>query len=222
MGLRAFVLLVVAPITELVIIVRVANWVGWGTVALALICGVVLGTAVMRRSGRDAWQVLSSAVRADGKTIDEQGRPVDQRGTPLPGAEQWATADPGERARLASKAVAANGVRFAAGLLLALPGFLSDVVALLLLVPPVSALLGEWLVRRGARVAAARRLGIVRLAAEQRSTTGSGTVISGSVISENVIPDPRNNQEPDRAQGWPQGGGPVRPAPQLDPPTSQE
>jgi UPF0716 protein FxsA len=55
-------------------------------------------------------------------------------------------------------ALLAGGFRFMAALLLILPGFLSDVVALALLLPPIQQALARALARRGMRVVQGRTM----------------------------------------------------------------
>ncbi|MFI0942200.1 FxsA family membrane protein [Streptomyces sp. NPDC021020] len=99
-------------------------------VLLCLIAGFVLGAAAVKRAGRSAWRNLTATVQVP------DGRPGE--GSPVP--------PPGSGGR--------TGLHMLGGLLLMIPGFLSDAVALLLLFPPTRRLVGalaERLARRSLR-----------------------------------------------------------------------
>jgi len=125
MGLLAFVVLIVIPALEIYVFVQVAHLVGLGWAFLFVLAFSLLGLYVMRRAGSSWWRALRGAASADGATV--VNRPD------------------GTRAARAA-------LLFLAGLLLFLPGFITDVVGLVLLLPPVRALLqtatAAWFVRR--------------------------------------------------------------------------
>ena len=64
-----------------------------------------------------------------------------------------------QRGRDPRSSLLRGGFRLVAALLLIVPGFLSDAVALLLLLPPVQRALGRALARRGVRIVETRRGG---------------------------------------------------------------
>jgi UPF0716 protein FxsA len=96
------------------------------------------------------------------------------------------------------RAAAHSALLFLAGLLLFLPGFVSDIVGLLLLLPPVRALLlagtTAWFVRRFTSVTAP---------GGARIWTRQDGVIQGEVIREDVPPP-----DPDSRNGRSGGGEP--------------
>ncbi len=95
--------LVVLPLVELIVLVKVGRAIGaLLTLALLIILGV-LGTRLMSKQGRAAWQGLRTSL-ADGRM------PTDN--------------------------VADGIAALIAGLLLVLPGFITDALALLVLLPP--------------------------------------------------------------------------------------
>jgi UPF0716 protein FxsA len=124
--LIVFFALVVVPAVEIFVIIQVAHAIGWGLTVLALVAAAVLGGYVMRRAGAAWWRAL-------------RGR-VDRGGSVVTGS-----APDGSRA-------ASAALLFLAGLALFLPGFLTDALGLLLLLPPVRSLLqaatAAWFVRR--------------------------------------------------------------------------
>jgi UPF0716 protein FxsA len=146
MGLLAFFVLIVVPALEIFVFVQVAHLVGLGWALLLVLAFSLLGISVMRRAGSSWWRALRGPATAGGVTV--VNRP-----------------DGTGAARAA--------LLFLAGLLLFLPGFITDVLGLVLLLPPVRALLqtatAAWFVRRftavdgpgGMRIWT-RRTGVVR------------------------------------------------------------
>jgi UPF0716 protein FxsA len=99
-------LLLAAPIVEIAVMVKVAEWIGVLNMFGLLILVSVIGVFVVRHQGTGAWR----RIRAD---LDA-GR--------VPGA-----------------ALVDGALILAAGVLLIIPGFVSDCLGLLLLLPPVRA-----------------------------------------------------------------------------------
>ena len=90
-----------------------------------------------------------------------------------------------------------NGLLFVAGLLLLLPGYVTDVVGLILLLPPVRALLRVWIGQRVDRFLQSANLTIVRwddrTGRLRRTDYGSGDVVEGEVVDDG---QPRSGPEP--------------------------
>jgi UPF0716 protein FxsA len=105
-------------VLEIWLLTVIAGAAGGGTVFLLLLAGLVGGVVVIRRTGRRAFQRLSRTLQAQ------------QRGEPAP-EEQGG-----------------SGLLIVAGLLLILPGAISDVLGLLLLLPPVRGAVGRLVERR--------------------------------------------------------------------------
>lgn len=105
------------------------------TVLLLIIAGLILGAGAVKRAGRSAWRNLAAQVQA---------------------AQAQAAQDP--KAAPAPPAVGKgrNGLAMLGGLLLIIPGFLSDAVALFLLFPPTRKLIGKAVDRFTSRALAAR------------------------------------------------------------------
>ncbi|MER6915925.1 FxsA family membrane protein [Streptomyces sp. NPDC000594] len=137
-----------------------------GLVVLALLVGgAVVGGAVVKRAGRRAFQGLT-------ETLQRQ-----QAGQALP-------ADGG-------KGSGGNGFLMLSGLLLMLPGLISDAVGLLLLLPPVRSLL-----KRSAERSLERRIrraapgGLEDVLQQARMHRPDGKVVQGEVIRQDGTPEP--------------------------------
>ena len=182
MSLRSFFIFVVAPAVELFVMVEVARWIGVGWTLFALVAAALLGSYVMRAAGAAGWRALRGQVAVDATT----GAPAG--GTVLTGRPDGAAA-------------ADAALLFLAGLLLFLPGFITDVVGLVLLVPLVRHLVrgatGAWFVRR---FTAVEGPGGVRL------WVRNGSVVRGQVVREAGGPG-----------AWPDGCRPDEPPHPLPP-----
>ncbi|MFI8853001.1 FxsA family membrane protein [Streptomyces sp. NPDC053499] len=93
------------------------------TVFLVLAGGFVLGAAAIKRAGRRAWRNLAETVQRG----QEQTRGGDEAGAP------------GDKA--ATEGRGGNGTAMLGGLLLMIPGLVSDAAGLLCLFPPTAKLL---------------------------------------------------------------------------------
>ncbi|MER7625390.1 FxsA family membrane protein [Streptomyces sp. NPDC126503] len=159
---------------EIWLLTVVAGAAGGLTVFLLLLAGALLGGTVIKRAGRRAFRNLATtfqqaeAAARSGRTPTEADRV---------GAEDR------------------NGFLMLGGLLLILPGLLSDVAGLLLLFPPVRAALG-----RSAEKAVERRMnaappGSLQDAFQQaRMRRPDGKVVQGEVVRE----DGRHPYDTDR------------------------
>ncbi|MGW0753718.1 FxsA family membrane protein [Streptomyces sp. NPDC002587] len=156
---RTFLPLAVAAwlILEIWLLSLVAGAAGGLAVAALLAGGMILGVVVIKRAGRRAFKNL-----ADTFQQAQQGR--------QPTAQQ-----PGR----------GNGLTMLAGLLLIMPGLLSDVAGLLCLLPPVRAWIGRRATRSLERKMAAAPAGTFADAFTQaRIHYPDGKVVQGEVIRE--------------------------------------
>ncbi|MET9802768.1 FxsA family membrane protein [Streptomyces sp. NPDC006368] len=146
-------------VLEVWLLTLVAGAAGGLTVLALLVGAGVLGAAVVKRAGRRAFRTLT-------ETLQQQ-----QAGAaPDP--------DPGSPG---------NGFLMLGGLLLMLPGFTSDVVGLLLLVPPVRAAVGRYAERALDRRMRAAVHGSLGDAFQQaRIHRPDGKVVQGEVIREDA------------------------------------
>ncbi|MFG3074901.1 FxsA family membrane protein [Streptomyces sp. NPDC048225] len=168
--LRTFLPLGVAAwlVLEIWLLTVVAGASSGFVVFLLLVAGVVLGSVVIKAAGRRAFRNLT-------ETINQQqsGMPP---GTPRPNSE-------------------GNGLMMLAGLLLILPGLVSDALGLLLLLPPVQKAVSRYAqrtVERKLRDAAPGGLGDAFRQA--RMHRPDGKVVQGEVVRDepdDAPPEPR-------------------------------
>jgi len=109
------VLLFAAPIVEIAVMVKVAEWIGTGQMLALLVSISVVGVWIVKRQGVGVLRRIRAELDA--------GR--------IPGAH-----------------LVDAGLVLAAGMLLVVPGFITDGLGLLLLLPPVRALVRARLRRR--------------------------------------------------------------------------
>ncbi|MFI7274763.1 FxsA family membrane protein [Streptomyces sp. NPDC049879] len=151
-------------VLEIWLLIVVGRAAGGLTVFLLLVAGVVVGAIVIKQAGRRAWARLTEGLRP-----------------PPPDGAGGATAARG-----------GNGLTMLGGLLLMIPGLISDVVGLLCVFPPTAGLL-----RRRARRYLTRRSGPLGAAFQDaqglrdqmRARRPDGKVVEGEVIREDDRPD---------------------------------
>ncbi|MFI8183500.1 FxsA family membrane protein [Actinacidiphila glaucinigra] len=178
LGVAAYALL------EIWLLILVAGAAGGLTVLLLLVVGFVGGALAVRHAGRSAWRALNEAMRSGGPERDGEKR--DESGAANGGGGGGAAP-----------------IMFG-GLLLMVPGLISDVAGLLFLFPPTRSLLTRAGARALDRRAAAARerdpgsgsLGDLfaqaRAAEEQmRIHRPDGKVIQGEVVDRG----PEQNDE---------------------------
>ncbi|UUU20624.1 FxsA family membrane protein [Streptomyces sp. DSM 40750] len=161
--LRTFLPLGVAAwlVLEIWLLTVVASAAGGLTVFLVLVAGFLLGSAVVKRAGRRAFRALS-------ETLQQQ---------------QGGTAGAGAGAGKSE----GNGFLMLGGLLLMLPGLVSDVVGLVLLIPPVQRALGRYAERTFERKIREAGGGAFGDAFQQaRIHRPDGKVVQGEVIRDDA------------------------------------
>ncbi|MEU8837769.1 FxsA family membrane protein [Streptomyces roseus] len=181
---RTFLPLAVAAwlILEIWLLSLVAGAAGGLTVAALLAGGIVLGVVVIKRAGRRAFKNLTNTFQQA-----QQAQQAQQGQQP-----------PFQAAKAQSGS--GNGLTMLAGLLLILPGLLSDAVGLLLLIPPVRAWTGRRLTGSFARQMAVAPAGTFGDAFQQaRIHYPDGKVVQGEVIREDGLQQP---QQPGRDAGY--------------------
>ncbi|MFD3525474.1 FxsA family membrane protein [Streptomyces sp. NPDC058653] len=150
-----------------------------GLTVLALLLGAgVLGSVVVKRAGRRAFRNLT-------ETLQQA-----QRQQQNPGAAETEEG---------SKPTSGNGFLMLGGLLIMLPGLVSDAVGLVLLIPPVRTLLSRRVERsleRRMRAAGPGGFGDAFQQAQQsRMTRPDGKVVQGEVIRHDEPKPPRDSGE---------------------------
>ncbi|MEU6017730.1 FxsA family membrane protein [Streptomyces sp. NPDC047515] len=161
---RTFIPLAIAAwaVLEIWLLTVVADAAGGFTVLLLLVAGIVLGAAVMKRAGRRAFRNLTETLQ------QMPGQPG--------AAAAGQTEPPGSRG---------NGFLMLGGLLLMIPGVISDVAGLALLVPPVRSSLGRYAERSLERRMRAATPGSLSDAFQQaRIHRPDGKVVQGEVIRQ--------------------------------------
>ncbi|MEU6542508.1 FxsA family membrane protein [Streptomyces sp. NPDC046859] len=163
--LRGFLPLGVAAwlVLEIWLLTVVAGAAGGLTVFLLLVAGLLLGSVVVKRAGRRAFQALNEALQ--------------RGGTPESGG--------------------GNGLMMLGGLLIMLPGLISDALGLLLLVPPVQKVVSrvaERTFERRLREAAAGSFGDAFQQA--RIHHPDGRIVQGEVIRERPGDEPQEPRPP--------------------------
>jgi UPF0716 protein FxsA len=171
---------------EIWLLMTVARAAGGLTVLALLVGGVVLGAVAVKRAGRSAWRGLTAAARRGSGPGDEADG----------GA---ARADPGNAA-----------LAMLGGLLLMLPGLVSDVAGLLCLFPPTRALLGRLVLRALGRPGGYEAGSLGDLLSQARARRPDGKVIRGEVVRDDGTasgpggPDAKPERRPDRRNPGPQ------------------
>ncbi|MFF1422440.1 FxsA family membrane protein [Streptomyces sp. NPDC058280] len=175
---RSFIPLGIAVwlVLEIWLLVLVADVAGGFTILLLLVGAAVLGAVVIKMAGRRAFRNLT-------ETLQRQQRQQEQH----PGeavAPETGTGSTG------------NGFLMLGGLLIMLPGLITDVLGLLLLVPPVRMGLGRYTERSlERRMSAAAPPGSLGDAFQQaRMRQPDGKVVQGEVIKED---GPRRPNHPE-------------------------
>ncbi|WP_431041150.1 FxsA family membrane protein [Streptomyces sp. P1-3] len=172
---RTFVPLGIAAwlVLEIWLLTVVADAAGGLTVFLLLVAGLVLGSIVIKRAGRRAWQSLTGSLQQPGAVRPEEA------GRAAPGT--------------------GNSLIMLGGLLLMLPGLVSDAVGLLCLFPPTRTLLRRWAERALERRMRAMVPGSVQDAFEQaRMRQPEGKVVPGEVIRDD---DAARGEDGSRGEG---------------------
>ncbi|MFI1657911.1 FxsA family membrane protein [Streptomyces sp. NPDC020472] len=175
---RTFLPLAVAAwlVLEIWLLTVVADVAGGLTVLALLVGGAVLGAAVVKRAGRRAFRNLTSTF--------QQAQAAAGTGA-APSAADRAGAD--DR----------NGFLMLGGLLLMIPGLLSDAAGLLLLIPQVRSFLGRYAEKAVERRMGAAPPGSLQDAFQQaRIHRPDGKVVQGEVIREEAPQGPRRPEAP--------------------------
>ncbi|MFB7591820.1 FxsA family membrane protein [Streptomyces sp. NPDC056169] len=175
---RTFLPLAVAAwlVLEIWLLTVVANATGALTVLALLVGGAVLGATVVKRAGRRAFRNLT--------TTFQQAQAAAQAGeAPSPDARTGAE----DR----------NGFLMLGGLLLMIPGLVSDAAGLLLLIPQVRSFLGRYAEKAVERRMTAAPPGSLQDAFQQaRIHRPDGKVVQGEVVREDANQGPRRPEEP--------------------------
>ncbi|MBT2443000.1 FxsA family protein [Streptomyces sp. ISL-36] len=163
-------------VLEIWLLTVVAGAAGGLTVLGLLVGGAVLGAVVIKRAGRRAFRNLTETF--------QQAQAAAQSGVAPAPADRIGAED-------------RNGFLMLGGLLLMLPGLVSDALGLLLLVPPVRSMLGRYAEKAVERRMSAAPRGSLQDAFQQaRMHRPDGKVVQGEVVREDAPRGPRDPQDP--------------------------
>lgn len=160
--LRTFLPLGVAAwlVLEIWLLTLVAGAASGFMVFLLLAAGFVLGSVVIKRAGRRAFRNLS-------ETLQQQQGGMPAVGAARPGGSEG------------------NGLLMLGGLLLMLPGLISDAVGLLLLIPPLQKAISRYAERTFERKLQEATSGTLGDAFQQaRIRRPDGKVVQGEVVRD--------------------------------------
>ncbi|MEV0279713.1 FxsA family membrane protein [Streptomyces sp. NPDC050610] len=166
---RKFIPLAIAAwaVLEIWLLILVGEAAGGLTVLALLAAGVVLGSVVIKRAGRRAWERLARTVQA---AENPAAAPAEQRES------------------------SGNGLMMLGGLLIMIPGLVSDAAGLLCLFPPTRSLLRKAFERRLSRRVGSPAPGTLGDAFQQaRMHRPDGKVVPGEVIRDDEPPTPRHD-----------------------------
>ena len=157
-------------VLEIWLFILVAEATNGFVVLLLIVGGLVLGAAAVKRAGRSAWRNLTASMQQQMQ-------------------QQQAGAQPGEAAATPPARGGGTGLAMLGGLLLMIPGFISDAVALVLLFPPTRKLIGRLADRAAARALTSRGMpvgptGPFGPPPSDPATPTDGKVIQGEVINK--------------------------------------
>ncbi|WP_370410750.1 FxsA family membrane protein [Streptomyces fradiae] len=163
-------------VLEIWLLTVVADAVGGFTVFLLLVAGAVLGGTVIKRAGRRAFANLTGTFQRAQEAV--------QRGEAPQAPDRAAAED-------------RNGFLMLGGLLLMIPGLISDALGLLLLIPQVRTAVGRYAERTVERRMSAAPPGSLQDAFQQaRMRRPDGKVVQGEVIREDAPQGSSRPQEP--------------------------
>lgn len=177
------VLVIAFPVIEVVLIVWVGSTIGWGWTGLILAACVVVGLLVMRIAGRDAFGAVMRPMERHQPFVEiDETTGTARTVHPAPEPTQ-------DEVDEATRQLRRSGWLFLAGVLIAVPGFISTALGLLLLLPPVRA----FAARRAPRPPGRSRVVIVGETVSdaptpptaydpQTSDQAGGTVIRGEIL----------------------------------------
>ncbi|MFJ6614741.1 FxsA family membrane protein [Streptomyces sp. NPDC091289] len=152
-------------VLEIWLLTLVASAAGGLAVLLVLVAGAVLGAVVIKSAGRRAFKNLTETLQ---QMPGQPGAPATPPAAPAGG-----------------KGSRGNGLLMLGGLLLLIPGLISDAVGLILLVPPVRTMISRYAERSLERRMRAASPGSLSDAFQQaRMHRPDGKVVQGEVIRE--------------------------------------
>ena len=149
-------------VVEIVAVVALASWIGFGATLVVLLAGAVLGIWLARREGLRVARAMAEAARD----------------------------------RRVAHVETTDGMLVAAGgLLLLVPGLVTDVAGLILLLPPTRAVVRRRMVRAAERRAPGLRTARIRTEGPVIDGEVVGEVVGEGVVEGEVVdPSPRTSE----------------------------
>ncbi|MGW7578082.1 FxsA family protein [Streptomyces sp. NPDC054765] len=193
---RRFVPLGIAAwmVLEIWLLTVVAGATNGLTVFLLLVAGVIVGGCVVKRAGRRAWRNLTESFQTTGDPAAPGSRAPSGDSA---SADAKSGGDRSGSGKYGSdKSGSGNTLPMAGGLLLMIPGLVSDALGLLCLFPPTGKLIrrrAEKLLTRRAGYAPGSFGGAFQQARMHRP---DGKVVQGEVIREDEPSAPRRQDPP--------------------------
>jgi UPF0716 protein FxsA len=169
--LRTFLPLGVAAwlVLEIWLLTVIAGASSGLVVFLILVAGFVLGSAVIKRAGRRAFQNLTEALQQQQSGVPPTARPNSE----------------------------GNGLTMLGGLLLVIPGVISDAVGLVMLLPPLQKAVSRYAERTFERKLREASHGTLGDAFQQaRMHRPDGKVVQGEVVRDEPGDTPREEPRP--------------------------
>ncbi|MFD0170120.1 FxsA family membrane protein [Streptomyces decoyicus] len=195
---RRFVPLGIAAwmVLEIWLLTVVAGATSGLTVFLLLVAGVILGGYVVKRAGRRAWRNLTESLQTTGDPAASGGTASSDDADSADGKSGRGRSGSGKSGN--GKSGSGNTLPMAGGLLLMIPGLVSDALGLLCLFPPT----GKLIQRRAEKLMTRRSghgyaPGTFGDAFQQaRMHRPDGKVVQGEVIREDEPSSPRRQDPP--------------------------
>ncbi|MEJ8651972.1 FxsA family membrane protein [Streptomyces sp. MS1.AVA.3] len=195
---RRFVPLGIAAwmVLEIWLLTVVAGATSGLTVFLLLVAGVILGGYVVKRAGRRAWRNLTESLQTTGDPAASGGSASSDDAESADGKSGRGRSSSGKSGN--GKSGSGNTLPMAGGLLLMIPGLVSDALGLLCLFPPT----GKLIQRRAEKLMTRRSghgyaPGTFGDAFQQaRMHRPDGKVVQGEVIREDEPSSPRRQDPP--------------------------
>lgn len=125
------------PALEILMAIWVASLIGWGWTFVLLLVGLGAGFAVMRVAGLTAFKALTDPISKT-QAFEQVDPETGERVVIYPNQEMSP-----EDVVAARKQLRSSGLLFAGGGLMAVPGFITDILGLLLVFPPTRAVVAS-------------------------------------------------------------------------------
>ncbi|MFG2137780.1 FxsA family protein [Streptomyces sp. NPDC048650] len=196
---RRFVPLGVAAwvVLEVWLLIVIARATSGFTVFLLLVAGVLLGGLVIKRAGRRAWRNLTETLQTAGPGASEESATPEGGASGAGGtSDQGGASAKGGTSDRSGASSQGNALVMLGGLLLMVPGPVSDAAGLLCLFPPTGKLIRRRTQKLLNRKAAYPPGSFGEAFQQARMHRPDGRVVQGEVIRDEEPPTPRRQDPP--------------------------